>query len=125
MNVGRDALRTILLTFVAEVRFKRRTPGPVPYRRMLCTLDRSLLDSLFGRITLNFSPPTQPPPYDTNSRNLLTVWDIFLQNWRTIDTTQVELVSTVRSSPPQSFWKYFNERLSRMTAMEKLSFMEK
>lgn len=126
MRLGRTALAILLQTNVAELRFRRRIdkPGFIDYRRMLCTNDKKLLLSAPGKQILNYAVPTGALKYDPASKNLISVWDIFLQNYRMINCNDVEVIAVIKSSPdPMPFWKYFNERLVHMSAAQKAQFM--
>jgi hypothetical protein len=126
MRLGRTALAILLQTNVAELRFRRRLdkPGFLDYRRMLCTNDKRLLLSTPGKQILNYAVPTGSLKYDPASKNLISVWDIFLQNYRMINCNDVEVIAVIKSSPdPMPFWKYFNERLVHMSAAQKAQFM--
>ena len=63
MIIQKAALDALLLDNVCEIRFARRIikPGQAPTRRMLCTKSLSLLNSVNGRISLNYFPPKGPP----------------------------------------------------------------
>lgn len=126
MRLGRTALWILLQTNVAELRFRRRIdkPGFKDYRRMLCTNDKKLLLSTPGKRVLNYLPPTGALKYDPASKNLIVVWDIFLQNFRMINCNDVDIIAVIKSSPdPAPFWKYFYERLVHMSADQKARFM--
>lgn len=126
MRLGRTALAILLQTNVTELRFRRRIdkPGFIDYRRMLCTNDKKLLLSAPGKQILNYTVPTGALKYDPASKNLISVWDIFLQNYRMINCNDVEVIAVIKSSPdPMPFWKYFNERLVHMSAAQKAQFM--
>ena len=125
MRVSRSGLEAIIRNHVAEIVFWRRTPGPSDVRRMLCTLDMQLLNSNEGRIALNFRPIKHAPSYNPRAYNLLIVWDIFMQDYRAISMDNCEVVKTIKSNPPDEWWKYFNEVLSKMTAQQKINFMLK
>ena len=129
MRLGRDALALMLLQNVIELKFRRRInkPGFNDYRRMLCTNDRNLLLSKLGREILNYDPPKgYGLSYDPKAKNLVIVYDIFMQNFRAINCNDVEVVSVIKTSPdPVEFWKYFNEKIYPMTADQKASFMNK
>ena len=127
MKLSLGGLKTLLESNVVEIKFVRRirlTNKP-PTRRMLATLDRGVLDSKLGREVLNFKQPTQSPAYDAASRGLLTVWDIFLQDWRMIPVSNCEVVSVVPSKPPEKFWEYFNKTIANMTSVQKAAFIDK
>ena len=129
MRLGRDALALMLLQNVIELKFRRRInkPGFNDYRRMLCTNDRNLLLSKLGREILNYDPPAgQGLPYDPKSKNLIPVYDIFMQNYRMINCNDVEVVSVIKTYPEATeFWKYFNEKIYPMSAQQKALFMDK
>ena len=117
------ALKQTLLTNVCEIRFQKRRPqlsGGQTVRNMLCTLDRTLLDSVNGRTTLNFKPPGQAPKYNPESKNLLLVWDIIMQGWRMVSMDKCSIIKTI---PQDEFWEYFNEIIYPMTIEEKNQFM--
>ena len=86
MIVNLPSLKTTLQGNVCEILFVKRRPKPgdSSQRRMLCTLDESLLNSVNGRTTLNYKPPSGPPKYNPASKNLLPVWDIMMQGWRMV-----------------------------------------
>jgi hypothetical protein len=116
----------LLQTNAAELRFLRRIekPGFNDYRRMLCTNDKKLLLSVPGKRILHYTPPTSSLKYDPTAKNLVVAWDIFMQNFRMINCNDVEVIAVIKTSPdPQSFWKYFYERLANMSAKQKAGFM--
>lgn len=128
MRLGRDALGLMLLQNVIELRFLRRIdkPGFNDYRRMLCTNDRNLLLSKLGREILNYNPPTGQLRYNPAQKNLIPVYDIFMQSYRMINCNDVEVISIIKTSPdPMEFWKYFNEKIFPMSAEQKSTFMNK
>jgi len=128
MRLGRSALAQLLMTNVVELRFRRRIEkaGFGDYRRMLCTNDRLLLMSQLGRNILNFEPATQPPKFNPAQKNLIIVWDIFMQNYRCINCNDVEVVAVIKTSPDATeWWKYFNESIAPMPAQQKVTFMNK
>ena len=127
MRLGIGALGILLLNSVVEVRFRRRIEkaGYKDFRRMLCTNDRLLLNSLLGRNILNYNPPHDGGlKYNPAQKNLIPVWDIFMQNYRMINCNDVDVVSVIKTSPdPTEFWKYFNENLIPMSSDQKAAFM--
>lgn len=128
MIVSAGGLRQLLQRNVVEAVFVRRhsKPGWQDTRRILCTLDRQFLLSLPGRMTLHFTPPTQPPPYVAQAYNLMVVWDIFMQAWRAIPLDNLQVVSAIPSHTKKQqdeFWKYFSEFLKTLTADQKQRFM--
>ena len=116
-------LKAILLDKVCEVKFARRDPKPgrPATRRMLCTNNAQLLNSVEGRTVLNYVPPRQAPKYNPNQQNLIITWDILMQDYRTINCDTVDLISTLEAD--QTFWTYLNEKIAPMVAGEKMDFM--
>lgn len=92
---------------------------------MLATLDSQLLNSTLGKEVLNFKPPVKYPPYDAESKGLLTVWDLLFQDWRNIPVDSTEVVSSVPTKPQEKFWEYFDKVIGKMTAAQKAVFMDK
>lgn len=123
-------LEEFLKKFVAEVVFvRRRKPKDSSVssktRRMICTTNQVLLRSPFGTKTLRYKPATQSPPYNARSKGLVTVWDIFMQDWRNIDVKSAVVIGgngTPDSLPMaianqediERFALFFNSRLRRM-----------
>lgn len=87
---------------------------------MLCTLNENILNSTNGRLSLNYKPPVGGPKYSTADKNLLPVWDIFMQDWRMVSLEECKVVNTIKE---QDFWKYFNEVLVPMSPEQKIQFM--
>ena len=52
-------------------------------------------------------------------------WDIFMQDYRLVPAESVDVVSVIPTTPPEEFWKYFSEVLSRMSGTDKEQFMDK
>jgi len=127
VRLGIGALALLLQTNVVELRFRRRIekPGYIDYRRMLCTNDRLLLNSQLGRNILNYNPPRDGGlKYNPAAKNLIPVWDVFIQNYRMVNCNDVDVVSVIKTSPdPAEFWKYFNEKLIPMSSDQKVAFM--
>ena len=123
MIVGLSNLKSILLNKVCEVKFARRNPKPgrPSTRRMLCTNNVQLLNSVEGRTILNYNPPRQAPNYNPNQENLIITWDILMQDFRTISCDSVDLVTTLEADA--TFWDYLSEKISPMTPQEKMNFM--
>ena len=118
------ALKTLLRTNVCEVQFFRRRIKPVRplQRKMICTLCLDVLNSVNGRMSLNYRPPVHALPYNAESMNLLPVWDIFMQDWRMINMDACFLINTIPGD--EAFWKYFNDKLYPMTQEEKIQYMD-
>lgn len=125
MKTSLSTLKTILLSNVTEIKFfrKRPKPGFPPTRRMLCTNSFPLLNSPEGRIALNFKPAKSMPRFNTVEKNVLIVWDIFMQNFRCVNMAACDLIAVIPAN--KEFWKYFNEKLARLSAQQKINFMNK
>jgi len=125
MRLGRNSLLLLLQKNVVELRFRRRIQksGYSDYRRMLCTNDPLLLNSIGGKNILNYIPPHGGHlPYDPALKNLAIVWDIFMQSYRAVNCNDCDVVSVIQSTPPEKFWDYFNSRIIKMSANEKIAF---
>ncbi len=83
-----------------------------------------MLLSAPGKITFNYTPPTDSLKYDPRSKNLISAFDIFMQNWRMINCDDVDVIATIKTSPdPSAFWKYFHDTLISMSSNNKAKFM--
>jgi RecB family endonuclease NucS len=122
MKTNLANLKTTLQGNVCEILFEKRRPKPgdSSQRRMLCTLDQTLLNSVNGRTTLNYRPPTQAPKYNPESKNLLPVWDIIMQDWRMVNLDNCQILNTIAED---NFFEYFNESIYPMSADEKRAYM--
>jgi len=122
MKLSRSSLLNELNNNVCEIRFLRRTPkdGVPATRRMLCSNNLNLLNSVNGKTVLNFRSSGSGPRYNTANENTIITWDIFMQNWRTINCDSVDLIN--KWSPDQ-FWDIFNESFAPLSADDKLLFM--
>ena len=89
---------------------------------MLCTNSGSLLTSTKGRMALNFKPTYKPPEYNPAQKNLIITWDIFMQNYRTINMDSCDMVSLIPAN--DQFWNYFTDKLTNMSAQQKIAFMD-
>lgn len=127
MKLSQGGLLTLLQNNVIELRFRRRRPKPGwnSYRRMLCTNDFQLLNSVPGKIALHFKPPTGPPPYPWRIKNLVCTWDLFWQEWRMVSVETHDVVTVIPTKPPEQFWSYFNIYLESMSPSDKVAFMNK
>lgn len=122
MKVALPTLRTLLDNNVLEIRFLRRRPKPGdgPYRRMLCTNNRTILESSDGVSLLNYTTSTSNRKFNPTTKNLAIVWDIFMQDYRCVNANDCEVVSVI---PTEEFWPYYNEALLPMSADDKIKFM--
>ena len=133
MFISRGALNDILRKNVCEVKFlrKRYKKDKPLYRRILCTLAiENFLNTPRGIDVLHFRLPPKLPiirpgmtynPAEYN--NLLVVWDIFYQDWRVINVRNANLIWSIPAN--NEFWNYFDEVISKMSAEQKLQFMDK
>jgi hypothetical protein len=74
-----------------------------------------------GRIALNYRRAINYPKYDPTVKNVVITWDIFMQDYRSINMSACDLISVIPAN--KEFWKYFNERLSLLSANDKMRFM--
>jgi len=126
MAVSVGNLAKICSQNLVELKFSRRDKlRRPPTRRMLCTLDVKLLNSVFGKEILNFKPPKFSAPYNAVSRGLLTVWDLIMQDWRNVSCETCDVVTAVPTIPMESFLLYFDKHIKTMTTAQKAAFMDK
>ena len=125
MKANFATLKTLLLSNVAEIKFlrKRMKLGFPPTRRMLCTNSFPLLNSNEGRIALNYKAPIKQPKFNQTEKNILITWDIFMQNYRCVNLAACEVLQVIPAN--KEFWDFFNTRLAKMTAAQKMGFMNK
>jgi hypothetical protein len=88
---------------------------------MLCTNSFILLNSVNGKILLNYKQPVRMPSFNPTNKNIIITWDIFMQDFRCVNMDACELVKTIPAT--DEFWNYFNEKLRLMSASEKERFM--
>lgn len=122
MRLSANGLKQLLENNVVELKFLRKNSS-TSSRRMLASLNPLILDSSLGRKIFNFKPPRNFPAYDVTQYDLITVFDVFMQDWRNIPYNNVEVIRVLNCNPPEEFWKYFDEVLSKMTAAQKAAFM--
>lgn len=122
--IGYSALKSLLLTNVAEIRYVRRIPVPEKgtTRRMWCTNSASLLNSFNGKTILNYHTPKLMPSFNPNDKNIIITWDILMQDFRCISMESCDLLQSMPAN--DSFWKYFNENIFPMSTQQKISFMQ-
>lgn len=125
MKANFATLKTLLLSNVAEIKFlrKRIKAGFPPTRRMLCTNNFPLLNSNEGRIALNYKAPSKQPKFSQVEKNVLITWDIFMQDYRCINVAACEILQVIPAN--KEFWNFFNTRLAKMSAAQKMGFMNK
>lgn len=124
MLVSLTSLRSVLQNNVCEIKFTRRRlqAGKSPTRRMLCTNSVALLNSVDGRLTLNYYSPGRQPRFNPTQKNLVIAWDIFMQDFRCINCDKCDLITSIPAG--EAFWKYFKQNLAPLTPAQKLSYME-
>ena len=122
MKISRSGLLSELNNSVCEIRFTRRRPkdGSPSTRRMLACNNLNLLGSVNGRTVLNFKPSSSAPRYNTANENTIITWDVFMQDWRTINCDNVELLNTWSED---QFWSVFSETFAPLSSDEKIVFM--
>jgi len=126
MKTSLQALKTILETNVAEIRFTRRRlkAGRLAQRHMICSNDKKFLNKPEGRITLNFRPvaSNKPVPYfNRTAKNVLNVWDIIMQDYRNISMDNCDLIQII---PSNKFWEFFEKNLAILSPREKMRYMD-
>ena len=111
------------MSSVCDIRFARKTskPGFSPTRRMLCTKSYDLLNSINGKISLNYKPPAGNKTVNEAVHNILTVWDILMQDYRNVSMNQCDLIREIPAN--EEFWTYFNDNIYPMSAEQKITFM--
>lgn len=123
MIVQRATLDSILLNNVCEIRFARKRPvaGKAATRRMWCTKNYTLLNSINGRVSLNYKPPSGPKQVNEARDNIIVVWDILMQDYRTINADQCDLLQQIPAT--DEFWDFFNKNIYPMSTEQKINFM--
>lgn len=61
------------------------------------------------------------PKFNPETKDLLITWDIFMQDYRCVNMAACELINAIPAN--KTFWKYFNEKLSLLSANDKMRFM--
>lgn len=124
MLVSLTSLKSVLQNNVCEIKFARQRlkPGRPNTRRMLCTNAQGVLNSVNGRVTLNYRPASRPPTFNPNQKNLVIAWDIFMQNYRCINCNSCDLITSIPAGP--AFWDYFRNNLMKLTPAQKIAFMD-
>jgi len=120
-----SSLSELLSKNVVELKFHRRRPmkNIAATRRMLCTLDYTLLNSQEGTTILNFKAPQGAATYNTQAKGLIAVWDILVQDWRTVNTESCNVITTIPTDPTTKFWEYFNNMILPMSGAQKAAFL--
>lgn len=120
-----SSLAATLATSVVELKFSRRRPKSnlSSHRRMLCTLDYTLLNSEKGISVLNFKAASGNTSYVPAAKGLIVVWDLLKQDWRMVNTESCNIISTIPTSNPDEFWEYFNTAILPMGDAQKAAFL--
>jgi len=124
-----DALSNFFAQNVVEVVAKRRNRPPsfmAKTRRFLCTNSYPLLNSIIGKTAFHFQAPTHPPPYKASAYNLITVFDLFRQEYRNINLDDYDILGAMPVKNEQEineFWQYFTDVLLKLSAKDKIKFM--
>jgi hypothetical protein len=121
--------KTLCQSHVVDVVFYRRSSpiGGKAMRRMLCTLNVELLNSTFGKKTLKFRSPMQSPPYNAEAKGLVTVWDIFRQDWRNVPVKAALVMQapyTMPATPVKNFIEYFDKTIQPMTLGQRQQYIQ-
>ena len=120
-----STLYNTLLTNVVELKFNRRRPksNVQSTRRMICTLDNSLLTSEKGVSVLGYKASSGTAAYNTQAKGLVVVWDILMQDWRMVNTESCNIISVIPTVPVEEFWDYFNISILPLSSSQKLAFI--
>ena len=123
MIVQKATLDSLLSNNVLEIRFPRRIArsGLAATRRMLCTNSLDLLNSVNGRISLNYFSPKGPRKPYLGPDNLSVAWDVMMQDYRNINCNQVDVIQEIPAN--EDFWVYFNENIYPLSQQQKFNFM--
>jgi len=127
MRLSYQGLRLLLHDYLVELTFMRKRPklNYPPHRRILCTNNAMLLNSIPGKITLKFHQPTKHLSYDPRRYFIVPVWDIFWQDYRMINVKDHDIVGMMplkSEEDIQKFWMFFNDLLNTMSAQDKIKF---
>lgn len=139
--VSQKELASYLNNNVCEIIFVRRRPerAPVPprynIRRMICTNALSLLASERGFDELGFRYPKTSRRINGPYHDIVCVWDILMQDYRNVSISTPESPYTDKGPstptchlrqiiPVESFWKYYQNTLLKMSWDQKMNFMD-
>jgi len=88
---------------------------------MLCTNSLQLLNSVEGRLALNYKRAINMPKFNPTQKNVIITWDIFMQDYRCINMTACDLIQVIPAN--KQFWDFFNQKLAGLSAPQKINFM--
>ena len=127
MKISLPGLMALCSGNAVELKFTRRVPKPGRplTRRMLCTTNVDFLNSSKAKNYFRFVQPTKNLKFSPASKNLVSVYDLFMLDWRFVPSESTEIISYIPLSPEEKFWDYFNGILVNMSADQKATFMDK
>jgi hypothetical protein len=89
---------------------------------MLCTNAPLILNTIEGRVALNYKPASGRLKFSPDQKNLIITWDIFMQDYRCINVNSCELIATIPAG--EAWWKYFKDNLTKLSPQQKIMFMD-
>jgi len=89
---------------------------------MLCTNANNILNTIDGRITLNYRLTSGGLKFDPNQKKLIITWDFFMEDYRCINCDSCDLITTIPAG--DAFWKYFKENIMKLSTSQKVMCME-
>jgi len=124
MLVSLTSLKPILQNAACEIKFLRRRPviGRPATRRMLCTNAPLILNTIEGRVALNYKPASGRLRFNPDQKNLVITWDIFMQDYRCVNVNSCDLITTIPAG--EAWWKYFKENLVKLSPQQKMMYMD-
>ncbi len=128
MRMSPAALKSLLQTNVAEIKFARRRPKPdgSDSRRMLCTNCRMFLNTFSAREVFHYTPPTNEPRYNDVSKGLVIAYDLIMQGYRAVNATSADVITVIpvyTEKMIDEFWVYFNKNILPLKTQQKTDFM--
>ena len=82
----------------------------------------NILNSLNGKISLRYRPPKTSFRINEQLYNLCVVWDILWCDYRNVSMEDCYLRQIIPDD--NTFWKYYNDVLYKMSPQQKLNFMD-
>jgi len=122
-------INTLFATHVVELVAVRRNPPPIgraPTRTFLATNSVTILNSIAGKTALHVKLPTKAPKYNASAYNLITVWDIIMQDWRNVNLNSYNIKAAMPVTTEEEvmeFWQFFNDYLSKWSTRKKENFL--
>lgn len=120
--MGPSALLDTLLKNVLYIEFNPRHPHSWTNqpRRMICSNSDMLLDSVEGKMILNWHRPKNVPKFKPVEKDLVVTWDILWQDFRMIPADAVVIT---RQIPIEEFMPIFYKEIYPMSQKQKVEFM--